>query len=676
MRTSFRLILLSYLLILVSAFSPSPSQATVHLWSRVFGDETAQLLHGLVTDASDNVLTTGYFHGEMDLGGAQLHSTGGRDIFVAKHSPKGAHIWSKSFGDSKNQYGVATAVDSQNNVIVVGGFMGTVDFGGGPLTSAGDYDVFVVKFSPSGTHLWSISFGDSEYDMPGDVAVDNSGNVFVVGQFAGALNLGGGSLTSTGRRDVFLLQLTPLGTHTWSAKYGDENHDQAWAIALDASGNPVITGDFMGSIDFGGVTLTSAGNRDVFVAKFTETGSHLWSQAYGDMKYDSPRDIDVDSTGQVLLTGHFRGSITFGPLPPLTSEGNHDVFLAKIGANGGGIWSQRFGDTSPDYGSLVAVDDNDHIYIAGYFQGSIDFGLGTLTAIEAYDTYLAKLDPYGDVYWSETFGDSSNQIATGLSIDRSHNILLAGRFNGRIDLGSGPMTGAGGYDVFIAKLLSKDMPAIIGNRVWYDTDRDGIQEAGEPGIFAVPVYLYNGNNSLVNFTLTDEDGAFSFGDLSWAKTYSLRFVPPVGYELVKQNHGDDDASDSDANPNSGFTDSFTLLRVEDSNRWDAGLMLLDVCLPPDEPVYVYEITVNAEGYTVLNFMDPNQPEQVTGYNVYRSANQQLARTNWPLVASNIIDMDEATPNKQWVDTSGDPRDWHYWVTAYNHHCPADGAEGP
>jgi hypothetical protein len=101
------------------------------------------------------------------------------------------------------------------------------------------------------------------------------------------------------------------------------------------------------------------------------------------------------------------------------------------------------------------------------------------------------------------------------------------------------------------------------------------------------------------------------------------------------------------------------------------------CVPPDEPIYIYLVTLSTDGnnYPILHFMDPNQPDQVTGYNVYRSSDASVPAGSWPRVASDIIDMDEATPNKQWVDRSGDVSPssrWYYQVTAYNHRCPAEG----
>jgi len=84
----------------------------------------------------------------MDCGGGPLTSAGGTDIFVVKFDPNGNHLWSQRFGDSDSQYGTGVAADATGNVILTGSFYGTVDFGGGPLTDACNEqaDIFVAKF--------------------------------------------------------------------------------------------------------------------------------------------------------------------------------------------------------------------------------------------------------------------------------------------------------------------------------------------------------------------------------------------------------------------------------------------------------------------------------------------------------------------------------------------------
>ena len=116
----------------------------------------------------------------------------------------------------------------------------------------------------------------------------------------------------------------------WSRGFGDTGNDVGFSVGLDGAGNVFITGEFEGSVDFGGGLLTSAGGRDIFLAKYDTSGTHLWSQRFGDSRGDQGFGVGVDGTGNVFITGWFQGTVDFGG-GPLTSAGSFDIFLAKFG---------------------------------------------------------------------------------------------------------------------------------------------------------------------------------------------------------------------------------------------------------------------------------------------------------------------------------------------------------
>jgi hypothetical protein len=99
------------------------------------------------------------------------------------------------------------------------------------------------------------------------------------------------------------------------------------------------------------------------------------------------------------------------------------------------------------------------------------------------------------------------------------------------------------------------------------------------------------------------------------------------------------------------------------------------CVLPDEPCWLYQVDKIGTDCT-LNWQDPNQSNQRTGWNIRRSNNAGLPKSTWPVVGSNVVDMDAGTPNYQWTDHSGaDPGPggvWYYQVTTYNANCPAEG----
>ncbi|MBI4704120.1 MAG: SBBP repeat-containing protein, partial [Deltaproteobacteria bacterium] len=188
----------------------------------------------------------------------------------------GSHLWSKRFGDTSDQDGNSVAVDGAGNALVTGYFWNTVDFGGGLLASAGSYDIFVAKFDPQGKHLWSKRFGEADHQYVNYIAADSSGNVLVTGYFAGTVDFGGGPLKSAGGHDIFVAKFDPQGNHLWSKRFGDASAQSGLGITADGAGNALVTGPFEGTVDFGGGVLASAGARDIFVAKFDPQGNHLW----------------------------------------------------------------------------------------------------------------------------------------------------------------------------------------------------------------------------------------------------------------------------------------------------------------------------------------------------------------------------------------------------------------
>jgi uncharacterized repeat protein (TIGR01451 family) len=233
--------------------------------------------------------------------------------------------------------------------------------------------------------------------------------------------------------------------------------------------------------------------------------------------------------------------------------------------------------------------------------------------------------------------------------------------------------GASTYHVFGARIGCCSV-STLGDRVWRDADVDGIQDPGETGVPGVLVAVYDETGALLDVVTSGVDGSYQISGLTCGAPYELRFFPPGNEYLSPANQGTDDALDSDPDPLTGSTGLFALTSAAGSTDWDAGIA---ACWAPDEPVYIYRMTVTADGnhFPVIHFQDPNQPSQITGYNVRRSSTAAPPPEEWPLVATDVIDMDEAEPNKQWVDQSGDVSPtgvWFYQVTAYNHGCPAEG----
>jgi hypothetical protein len=359
-------------------------------WAKRFGDAMAQSASG-VAAFNGGAIVTGSLTGGADFGGGLLTSAGATDVYVVSLDYLGQHQWSKHFGDVAAQSGARVAVDGMGNAYVIGDFAGKIDFGGGAFTSAGATDVFLVKLDMTGALVWAKAFGNVAAQNGFGVACDAAGNVVVTGAFAGTINFGGGALTSLGATDVFVAKLDPTGAYVWAKGFGNIAAQTSAEIAADSAGNALIAGSAAGTINFGGGALTSAGGTDIFVAKLSAGGVHLWSKLYGTAGNQDARDVTVDMFGAVLVAGDFTGSVDFGG-GALASAGMTDGFIAKLDAFGAHVWSKKVGDAQAQ--SLAAVSAaKDGVLVGGTFAGAVNFGGGALTSAGGNDIAVAKLLP-------------------------------------------------------------------------------------------------------------------------------------------------------------------------------------------------------------------------------------------------------------------------------------------
>ena len=238
-------------------------------WSKSFESNLNVPPIRVSASSSGDILIAGSLRKNIDFGGGALTSAGSDDVFVVKLDSDGKHVWSKRFGDAASQFVRAIATDAQGNAVVAGHFLGALDFGGGPLVSKGGKELFVAKLGASGEHDWSVRFGDvgaTGVDAF-SVKIDASGNLFIGGEFGTTVDFGGGPLTSAGDLDAFILELGDDGKHRLSRRFGNQDAQLSPAVAVDNTGLLALTGAFQGSINFGGGELISSGMKDVFIAK-------------------------------------------------------------------------------------------------------------------------------------------------------------------------------------------------------------------------------------------------------------------------------------------------------------------------------------------------------------------------------------------------------------------------
>jgi hypothetical protein len=426
------------------------------LWAKGFGGLGDQEGNTVRVDAAGNVFLGGYTAGPIDFGCGTIGATATYDTpLIVKFDAAGNCLWNKLFpisGMGSTDQVKALAVDAAGNIFVTLTFFGGVDLGGGMLVAAGQSDVAVARFDPNGNYVWAKQFGNASPQNSTSLGLDSQGNVIVAGRFNGAIDFGGGALTAVGGTDVFVAKLSPMGAHLWSQRFGDGANQVAQALAVDGSDNVLIAGSAGGSIDFGGGALVSAGLSDAFVAKLSPTGAHLWSKMYGDAQDQSANAVIADAQGNVLVTGSFNGGpVDFGGTI-LTSQAVSDAFVVKLDAAGNHLWSKAIGGPNNQNTFAIGADASGNVLVAGLLDGSADFGAGVKTSAGGGDIFIAKYDPAGAYLWEHDYGDATLQFPRALTIDAAGDVIVTGLTNGLVDFGAGALCGNGGEDIFLVKL--------------------------------------------------------------------------------------------------------------------------------------------------------------------------------------------------------------------------------
>ncbi len=460
--------------LLFSILLPAPvahALTTAHLSSQRYGGAGNESGLAVAVDASGNVYIAGSFENTMDLGGGNLVSAGGADVFLAKFLPNGAFVWNRSFGSNGTDVAYGLAVTPAGDIYITGSFTNSVDFGGGALASAGTADGFLARYSTNSAHVFSLRFGGTSFDEGLSVAVDGSGSAYVTGDYYGIADFGGGNLAFSGVSDAFLVKYSNVGAHQWSQRFGGTSADVGRGVAIDGLGYLLLTGSFWNTVNFGGGNLVSGGAADIFVAKYHPmAGIHQWSARYGSTEIDEGWAIAGSTTGNAIVTGYFGGTVNLGG-SNLTTAGGNDIFLASYNLMGAHQWSLRFGNTLLDIGRDIAVDALGNAYATGSAVNSVNFGGGTLPGGGGSDGYLAKFDAAGVHQWSRLMGSTSNDVGYSLALDNTGRVINSGSFNGTVNFGGGNLVSAGGVDIYLAKYSAASAEPIISSIVDIGNDQ-------------------------------------------------------------------------------------------------------------------------------------------------------------------------------------------------------------
>ena len=336
--------------------------------------------------------------------------------------------------------------------------------------------------------VWATFYGGNDSDLGWSLCTDNSGNLYVTGRTSSSnfpVQSWSGAYDQTtsggGNRDAFILKFNSSGERIWAVYYGGNDHDVAWGICADPSGNIYIAGR-TASEDFPTQTLEGAynqttyggGHRDAFILKFNSSGERQWATYYGGDAEDVGWSLSPDRSGNVYVVGRtasedFPTQILQGAYNQTTyGGGEFDAFILKFDSSGIRQWATYYGGTGTEERSSIFTDSSATIYITGQ-TSSNDFPVqireGAYNQINYgggdFDPFILKCDTNGTRQWATYYGGNGDDQGWGICTDHSANLYVTGT-TGSVDFPTQILEeafnqlyfGGGESDAFILKFDS------------------------------------------------------------------------------------------------------------------------------------------------------------------------------------------------------------------------------
>jgi len=440
-----------------------------------------------------------------------LNRTGTTEVYIVKYNTNGSIQWARRINgqgagwtgtDTGPGQGITT--DTAGNVYVTGTSEGAVTVfdvdnvsTAFSLGSEGNGDIFIVKYSPTGTPLWARRIAGGQIDQSNGIGTDSAGNVYVGGIFFTSVALFGAndsssalSVTSISGADAFIAKYNSSGTPQWIRKIASTGNDQGMAMAVDTSGNVFLSGYFQQSNDLSlydkdgiaSITITVTGTRKAFIAKYDTDGVPQWVRGLRNGGLTTSTAITTDLSGNAYVAGQYDNIGNFTTTNstntitlPLQQSGDDAAYIVKYDTTGEPVWG-RF--ISP--GRLVrfgmATDSSANLYIVGFY-GPIEIrdvdANKTLIASDTATNIAAAIVKYntdGRPQWFRKIAGSADDRATGITTDSNDNVYVTGRYTSSpltVFNGNGTttattafttLTNSGTDDVFLVKYNATGTP--------------------------------------------------------------------------------------------------------------------------------------------------------------------------------------------------------------------------
>ncbi len=372
-------------------------------WVELINSDNAEI-KDMIVDSLGNIFVTGQYQGASTFGSildTSINSSG--DFFVAKYDSSGAIQWLNTQGDlNGNSWIDGITMDGANNIYVSGGFTIGLNFGGTPLASVGNNDFFVAKYNSAGSLIWVRSAGGKRYEYVESISASPAGDVFVTGTFDSTMVCGTFTVTPQAsglfNSDIFLIKYDSSGTVQWieTATGAAAPQHSVNDVCATPEGDAYIIGSFGTALYLSTGSVTSAGLDDMYIAKYTSSGTPAWIKRLGGSGYENAWSMALNDSGDIFIAGTFGNTVIIGSNTFTAINPGVDIFVAKFDSTfTTNKWALKCGGNDTDVPNSIALGaDQKDVYVFGSYYGNASYGAFSVTPNGGTypDIFLTKIN--------------------------------------------------------------------------------------------------------------------------------------------------------------------------------------------------------------------------------------------------------------------------------------------
>jgi hypothetical protein len=410
------------------------------LWQQTLGGPAGEEWgYSLDATADGGVLITGVAY-STDGNVTRAHGSG--DLWVVRLGADGTPLWNRAFGGTESDYGLSVKSAADGGSVIIG----TTGSNNGDVSGYhGNGDLWVLRLTQAGDPLWQKVYGGNLTDEGGDILQNPDGSFVLTGY---TMSDDGDPSGHHGSGDLWIVCLDQAGSITWQKTFGGSKRDSGSSITHTSDGGYAMTGNTYSN---DGDVTSNHGSSDLWVVKTNSTGTLIWQKVFGGSKLDWGHSIIELPGGDLLVAGvtaSADGDISL-------NHGAGDIWVIRLTHDGQKIWEKTYGGSFSDNIWKIDVSPNGGAYLVGE-SFSVD---GEITKNQGdADLWIAEIDANGSLLWSKTLGGENYESGAWIKLMPDGNLAITGTT--RSEDGD-VKNAKGGGDLWVAKVDARFIPVPV-----------------------------------------------------------------------------------------------------------------------------------------------------------------------------------------------------------------------